>query len=265
MSHLADVSLTEICNWCRSDLLFARCCCLGPSPDWSPTDILEMILEDVHPSPQLRFREEGSDADELRYASWYAETDEGRQQWGLYAYTVRRGSYVQAALLTDEPADLDWALNTWRSLRSNRKQPERDRRRPHRMRQNQMVTPRPGGTRAAGDPSQQSEASPPCRAESGAACCLRPHIAAAGVRRDIVAAEVRRDIAAAGVRRGLLLPSAAPPGSDMDQGGPSGGWAGVEQHRRTGPLQLAERGDDAPRVAAGHRLSVDRRDPPVYP
>jgi len=89
----------------------------GPPPDQAPADVLDEIRRDVHPSPQLRFREEGTDADELRYASWYAETDGARQQWGLYAYTVRPGSYVQAALLTDDPADVAWALTTWRSLR----------------------------------------------------------------------------------------------------------------------------------------------------
>jgi hypothetical protein len=89
----------------------------SPPPDRKPADVLEEILLDVHPSPRLRFREAGADADEVRYASWYAETDEGREQWGLYAYTVRPGSYVQAAVLTHEPADLDWALTTWRSLR----------------------------------------------------------------------------------------------------------------------------------------------------
>lgn len=89
----------------------------SPPPTRSPDDILDDILHDVHPSPQLRFREDGADTDELRYASWYPETDEGREQWGLYAYTVRPGVYVQTALLTDDPADLDWALTTWRSLR----------------------------------------------------------------------------------------------------------------------------------------------------
>jgi hypothetical protein len=89
----------------------------SPPPRRSPADVLDEILHDVHPSPQLRFQEDGTDTDELRYASWYAGTAEGREQWGLYAYTVRPGSYVQAALLTDEPADLDWALTTWRSLR----------------------------------------------------------------------------------------------------------------------------------------------------
>jgi hypothetical protein len=89
----------------------------SPPAHRSPEEVLEEILQDVNPSPELRFREAGAGAEELRYASWYAEMDGEREQWGLYAYTVRAGSYVQAVLLTDSPAELDWALSTWRSLR----------------------------------------------------------------------------------------------------------------------------------------------------
>jgi hypothetical protein len=89
----------------------------GPPSHRSPEEVLQEILQDANPSPERRFREAGADAEELRYASWYAEVDGGREHWGLYAYTVRAGSYVQAVLLTDTPADLSWALSTWRSLR----------------------------------------------------------------------------------------------------------------------------------------------------
>jgi hypothetical protein len=87
------------------------------APDLSTAHLLEQILQDVHPNPTWKVREDGADRDELRYASWYPEIDNGREQWGLYAYTLRPGSYVQAALLTDKPADPNWALTTWRSLR----------------------------------------------------------------------------------------------------------------------------------------------------
>ncbi|WP_158554104.1 hypothetical protein [Micromonospora deserti] len=60
--------------------------------------MLEETLHDVNSSAELRFREAGADADELRYASWYAEVDGEREQWGLYAYTLRAGSDVQAVL-----------------------------------------------------------------------------------------------------------------------------------------------------------------------
>ena len=89
----------------------------GPPAHRSPEEVLKEILHDVNPAPKLRFREAGADADELRYASWYAEMDGEREKWALYTYTVRAGSYVQAVLLTDSPTDLDWALSTWRSLR----------------------------------------------------------------------------------------------------------------------------------------------------
>ncbi|KAJ0419324.1 hypothetical protein BJY00DRAFT_286292 [Aspergillus carlsbadensis] len=89
---------------------------------WSPKDesipeTLDRIKLYVHPSPEQRFEEAGSDPDEWRYASWYPHVVNGRHQWGLYAYTVRQGSYVQASFISDEPGDLEWALFTWRSLR----------------------------------------------------------------------------------------------------------------------------------------------------
>jgi hypothetical protein len=90
---------------------------------WSPpvgqpiTDTLSDIKEDVHPDPEQRFEEPGTDADELRYASWYPETVGDESQFGLYGYTIRPGSYVQAAFLIDDPLDLPWALDAWRSLR----------------------------------------------------------------------------------------------------------------------------------------------------
>jgi hypothetical protein len=87
-----------------------------PSIEDSPDETLAWILEDVHPSPESRFREQSADGEEVRYASWYHEVVDGRGAWGLYAYTVRRGSYVQIALLSDESSDLPWALETWRSV-----------------------------------------------------------------------------------------------------------------------------------------------------
>ncbi|MFG1605668.1 hypothetical protein [Actinoplanes sp. NPDC049265] len=82
-------------------------------PARAPEALLDEILQDVHGSPEQKWREAGTDAYEVRYASWYSQ--DGR--WGLYAFTIRRGSYVQLAALTDDPADRDWALAAWRSLR----------------------------------------------------------------------------------------------------------------------------------------------------
>jgi hypothetical protein len=86
---------------------------IATPPARAPEALLDEIRQDVHQSPERRWREAGTDEYEVRYASWYQR--DGR--WGLYAFTVRRGSYVQLAALTPDPAGLDWALETWRSLR----------------------------------------------------------------------------------------------------------------------------------------------------
>jgi hypothetical protein len=88
-----------------------------PPPEHGPEKLLEWVLAEVNPNPTKRFDEGGADNDELRYASWYPEEIEGRAQWALYGYVVRRGSYVQAAFFSEREEDLDWALGTWRSLR----------------------------------------------------------------------------------------------------------------------------------------------------
>jgi len=89
----------------------------SPPEEQSPADVLKDIRADVNPHPTARFVEPGSEPGELRYASWYPEESGGRDQWSLYGYTVRRGSYVQLACIVDDPAERDWALETWRSLR----------------------------------------------------------------------------------------------------------------------------------------------------
>ncbi|KAF1808008.1 hypothetical protein P152DRAFT_257992 [Eremomyces bilateralis CBS 781.70] len=87
------------------------------TPEEPHTDTLNRIMDNAHPSPKERFIEVGADEDEVRYGSWYPSTVSGHHQWGLYGYTMRHGSYVQAAFLTDEESDRDWALAAWRSLR----------------------------------------------------------------------------------------------------------------------------------------------------
>jgi len=87
-------------------------------PVSQPVDrTLAGIAQDINPRPVQRFAEAGADDSERRLAGWYPEAVDGRTQWGLYAYTVRPGSYVQAAFITDVEADLAWALTAWRSLR----------------------------------------------------------------------------------------------------------------------------------------------------
>jgi hypothetical protein len=88
-----------------------------PPEEQDPATVLASIKEDVNPDPDWFTEEEGADSGELRYASWYSEQGEREPQYALYAYTVRRGSYVQAAFISNDPADRDWAIATWRSLR----------------------------------------------------------------------------------------------------------------------------------------------------
>ena len=91
-----------------------------PKQEHGPETLMQWVLAEVNPDPVERFQEpdpDGSDPDELRYASWYPETVDGRTQYALYGYAVRRGSYVQAAFFADDAGERDWALETWRSLR----------------------------------------------------------------------------------------------------------------------------------------------------
>lgn len=88
-----------------------------PDLDQGPETLLGRVLAEVNPNPLEKFEEVGTDDGELRYASWYPETVDGRRQWSLYGYVVRRGSYVQSAFFCDRAEDKQWALDTWRSLR----------------------------------------------------------------------------------------------------------------------------------------------------
>jgi len=90
---------------------------------WSPPEteepkaLLEWTKQEARPDPEWFTEEQGAGTDELRYASWYAESGERGTQYSLYGYTVRRGSVVQGAFISDAPDDREWALETWRSLR----------------------------------------------------------------------------------------------------------------------------------------------------
>jgi hypothetical protein len=93
-----------------------------PGPEHGPETLMQWVLAEVNPEPVERFEEighgeDGLDENELRYASWYPDEVDGRRQWALYGYVVRRGSYVQSAFFSETPEDKDWALRTWRSLR----------------------------------------------------------------------------------------------------------------------------------------------------
>jgi hypothetical protein len=88
-----------------------------PPAAQAPEATLEGIKRELpNPSPDGRVEEWSEDRLEVRYASWYPEAGRERTQYSLYGYTIRRGSYVQAALISDSPKDTEWALAVWRSL-----------------------------------------------------------------------------------------------------------------------------------------------------
>jgi hypothetical protein len=89
----------------------------GAPPDGDAAKLMADIKAESNPAATQKYEEAGSEPIERRFASWYPEKADGRDQWSLYAYTVRPDSYVQAAFILDDPAGLDWALATWRSLR----------------------------------------------------------------------------------------------------------------------------------------------------
>lgn len=88
-----------------------------PPPEQTVEETLAGVASNAHLSAAQRISEQGTDPSEQRYANWYPERVDGREQWGLYAYTVRPGSCVQAAFVSDEESGLAWALEAWRSLR----------------------------------------------------------------------------------------------------------------------------------------------------
>lgn len=87
-------------------------------PDLEVADTLTWIKADArhaHPEDAEEFEE--IDADEARYASWYSEAGVRGIQHALYGYTIRPGTYLQSAFISDSPADRDWALERWHSIR----------------------------------------------------------------------------------------------------------------------------------------------------
>jgi len=74
-------------------------------PVSQPVDrTLAGIAQDINPRPVQRFAEAGADDSERRLAGWYPEAVDGRTQWGLHAYTVRRGPMCKRhSLRTSKP------------------------------------------------------------------------------------------------------------------------------------------------------------------
>jgi len=87
-------------------------------PGLEVSDTLTWIkaeARDARPKGAEEFEEH--EGDETRYASWYSEAGTRGIQHSLYGYTIRPGTYVQSAFISDSWADRDWALKAWRSLR----------------------------------------------------------------------------------------------------------------------------------------------------
>lgn len=88
----------------------------SPPKQQGAKELVALVKEEAPADPVETFEETGTQTNELRFASWVHEVAEGREQWTLYAYTARRGALAQLALISEDESDLDWALQTWRSL-----------------------------------------------------------------------------------------------------------------------------------------------------
>jgi len=88
----------------------------SPPKKQGAKDLIALVKDDAPEDAVETFEEPGSDERELRFATWTHESVEGRDQWALYAHTARRGALVQLAMISDDESDLEWALQTWRSL-----------------------------------------------------------------------------------------------------------------------------------------------------
>ena len=84
-------------------------------PSASAAEMLDEFRSAPRPHDAATFDEAGADPTEHRFAAWYREVVEGREQWSLNAYTFRPHAYVYAAFIGSEN-DPDWALRAWRSL-----------------------------------------------------------------------------------------------------------------------------------------------------
>lgn len=58
-----------------------------------------------------------SDGDVVRHAFWLTTTVDGKAQHEFYGYAAVPGAIACVLCIHDDPADLSWAQETWRSLR----------------------------------------------------------------------------------------------------------------------------------------------------
>lgn len=82
----------------------------------SADEVLADVRAAERPAEATITDEAGEPGDVRRFGAAYREVVEGREQWSLYAYTLRPTAYVSAAFISATP-DLAWAYRAWRSLR----------------------------------------------------------------------------------------------------------------------------------------------------
>jgi hypothetical protein len=87
----------------------------NPPPDVDEEQMLAEFRSAPRPPDAVTYDEAGAEPSEHRLGSWYRELVEGREQWSLYAYTIRPSAYVQGAFIGSDN-DPDWTLRAWRSL-----------------------------------------------------------------------------------------------------------------------------------------------------
>lgn len=86
------------------------------APGTTPQQAYARLRAEDRPAPAEEHAGEGPDG-----TVWWAflvdEDDDGHRYLGLYGYVLAPDEWLQVAVLVDDPADHDWALDTWRSVR----------------------------------------------------------------------------------------------------------------------------------------------------
>jgi hypothetical protein len=84
-------------------------------PD-DPAEELARLLTHAAAIPPERIDEIGEHG-ELRHAHWSAKRARDRTDWALEGYTVTARGLVRSTFLFEDPEDLQWAIDGWRSVR----------------------------------------------------------------------------------------------------------------------------------------------------
>lgn len=90
--------------------------CFHAHDAFDPQHALDELKGSERPDPRAEFDEYGPDGT-LRWASLVDEPDEDDHQVALFGFVIAPDSWVQVAVLYDDPHDHDQALSIWRSVR----------------------------------------------------------------------------------------------------------------------------------------------------